>query len=272
MVPRRGRHPRARHHAPGAARRLRNDRAVDARAAGTGALRSLHLGLGDRPSRSTTSSSGGPCTPCPPASSVSASEVRADSRLVRIYHRGEVIKVHPPPAARGSRHRLRGLPEDRAPYAMRAPDTQAEQGGPAVGQFVRVLLSGVSSRGPGCARPRSCSAWRIASAPPSCCWCSATPAPTILDDFGLAQAHRESSDFFDVLVERDRRAATVITSNRAVDEWVALFDEPILANSALDRFAHRAHQVVMEGPSLRAARAPSPTRGSCRSAHDGAPG
>jgi hypothetical protein len=38
---------------------------------------------------------------------------------------------------------------------------------------------------------------------------------------------------------------------------VALFDEPILANSALDRFAHRAHQIVMEGPSLRAARAPS---------------
>ena len=42
--------------------------------------------------------------------------------------------------------------------------------------------------------------------------------------------------------------ATVITSNRAVDEWVALFDDPILANSALDRFAHRAHQIVMDGP------------------------
>jgi DNA replication protein DnaC len=45
-----------------------------------------------------------------------------------------------------------------------------------------------------------------------------------------------------------------ITSNRAVEEWVALFDDPILANSALDRFAHRAHQIVMEGPSLRAPR------------------
>jgi len=40
-----------------------------------------------------------------------------------------------------------------------------------------------------------------------------------------------------------------ITSNRAVDEWVALFDDPILANSALDRFAHRAHQIVMEAPA-----------------------
>jgi hypothetical protein len=72
------------------------------------------------------------------------------------------------------------------------------------------------------------------------------------------------SDIYDLLVERDRRAATIITSNRAVDEWVALFDDPILVNSALDRFAHRAHQIVMEGPSLRAARAPGPAKGGSR--------
>jgi DNA replication protein DnaC len=83
------------------------------------------------------------------------------------------------------------------------------------------------------------------------------PDVLIVDDFGLRKlAAQESSDLYDVLVERDGRAATIITSNRAVDEWVALFDDPILANSALDRFAHRAHQIVMEGPSLRAARAP----------------
>jgi DNA replication protein DnaC len=87
-----------------------------------------------------------------------------------------------------------------------------------------------------------------------------TPDLLVLDDFGLRKlSAQESSDFYDVLVERHRRAATVITSNRAVDEWVALFDDPILANSALDRFAHRAHQIVMEGPSLRAARAAART-------------
>ena len=52
----------------------------------------------------------------------------------------------------------------------------------------------------------------------------------------------------------------------------ALFDDPILANSALDRFAHRAHQIVMEGPSLRAARAPSTAKGSARSGKTAAPG
>ncbi len=88
------------------------------------------------------------------------------------------------------------------------------------------------------------------------------PDLIILDDFGLRKlTAQQSSDFYDVLVERDRREATIITSNRAVDEWVALFDDPILANSALDRFAHRAHQIVMEGPSLRAARAPSTSEG-----------
>jgi hypothetical protein len=72
-------------------------------------------------------------------------EVRGDSRLVRIYHRGEPIKVHPlqPPGGRSTDYT--DYPAERAAYAMRAPDAcvqQAEQVGPAVGQFVRVLLSG----------------------------------------------------------------------------------------------------------------------------------
>jgi DNA replication protein DnaC len=87
------------------------------------------------------------------------------------------------------------------------------------------------------------------------------PDVLIVDDFGLRKlTAQQSSDFYDVLVERDKRSATVITSNRAVDEWVALFDDPILANSALDRVAHRAHQIVMDGPSLRAAQAPNGPR------------
>jgi transposase len=72
-------------------------------------------------------------------------EVRGDSRLVRIYHHGELIKVHAPqpPGARSTDYT--DYPAERAPYAMRAPDAcirQAEQLGAAVGQFVSVLLSG----------------------------------------------------------------------------------------------------------------------------------
>jgi hypothetical protein len=72
-------------------------------------------------------------------------EVRGDSRLVRIYHHGELIKVHAPqrPGGRGTDYT--DYPAARAPYAMRAPDAcgrRADEVGPAVGQFVRVLLSG----------------------------------------------------------------------------------------------------------------------------------
>lgn len=73
-----------------------------------------------------------------------------------------------------------------------------------------------------------------------------------------------------MLLERHRQAAAIITSNRAVDEWVAPVDDPILANSALDRFAHRTHQIVMEGPSLRAASAPSSPKGKRRTSESAA--
>ena len=59
------------------------------------------------------------------------------------------------------------------------------------------------------------------------------PDLLLLDDFGLRKlTAQQSGDFYDVLVGRHRRAATIITINRAVDEWVALFDDPILANSS----------------------------------------
>ncbi|MCL6554090.1 MAG: IS21 family transposase [Firmicutes bacterium] len=73
-------------------------------------------------------------------------EVRGDSRLVRVYYGGEVIKVHTPQPPGGRATDYTDYPAERAPYAMRAPEAcirQGEQVGPAAGQFVRILLSGV---------------------------------------------------------------------------------------------------------------------------------
>jgi transposase len=73
-------------------------------------------------------------------------EVRADSRLVRLYHRGELIKVHPLQPIGGRATDYTDYPAALTPYALRDPDAcarQAAQVGPAVEQFVRVLLSGV---------------------------------------------------------------------------------------------------------------------------------
>ncbi len=87
-----------------------------------------------------------------------------------------------------------------------------------------------------------------------------TPALLVVDDFGLRRlSAQQSSDLYELIVERHRRASFVFTSNRSVDEWLGLFDDPILGNSALDRLANGAHQVVIEGSSYRAKLAPKVT-------------
>lgn len=42
-------------------------------------------------------------------------------------------------------------------------------------------------------------------------------------------------------VIKRRRASFAYTSNRSLDEWLGLFDDPILDNSAFDRLANSAH-------------------------------
>jgi len=92
-----------------------------------------------------------------------------------------------------------------------------------------------------------------------------TPDLLIIDDFGLRRLDaQQSSDFYEVIIERHRRASTIVTSNRDIDEWIPLFADPILAQSAIDRLAHNAYQVVMEGDSYRAQQRPGTPGASAR--------
>jgi DNA replication protein DnaC len=87
------------------------------------------------------------------------------------------------------------------------------------------------------------------------------PHLLIIDDFGLRKLDdRQSSDLYEIIIERHRRASTIITSNRSVEEWIPLFADPILAQSAVDRFAHNAHHVVIEGDSYRPRKGPQNRR------------
>lgn len=84
-----------------------------------------------------------------------------------------------------------------------------------------------------------------------------SPDLLIIDDFGLqGLTGDQSGDFYEVVVERYGKASTVITSNRDLQEWMALFDDQIMANSALDRLAHNAHQLIIEGESYRRKKTP----------------
>jgi DNA replication protein DnaC len=85
------------------------------------------------------------------------------------------------------------------------------------------------------------------------------PDLLILDDFGIHRlTQQQSEDLYALIIERHRRSSFIVTSNRDVGEWVGLFADPILANSALDRLANGAHQLVIEGESYRARLAPKP--------------
>jgi DNA replication protein DnaC len=83
------------------------------------------------------------------------------------------------------------------------------------------------------------------------------PDLLIVDDFALRKlSNQATSDFYDLLIERHTRSSTIVTSNRSVEEWMAIFDEPLLGQSAMDRFCHRAHQFVIDGESYRKRTAP----------------
>jgi DNA replication protein DnaC len=86
------------------------------------------------------------------------------------------------------------------------------------------------------------------------------PDLLIVDDFALRKLSTQAtSDVYELLIERHTRSSTIVTSNRSVEEWMAIFDEPMLGQSALDRFCHRAHQLVIDGESYRKRMAPRST-------------
>lgn len=61
----------------------------------------------------------------------------------------------------------------------------------------------------------------------------------------------ESRDLYQLFVERNARTSTVVTSNRDTAEWLNVFDDTLLAQSAVDRFKNTAHEIVVDGESYR---------------------
>ena len=74
----------------------------------------------------------------------------------------------------------------------------------------------------------------------------------ILDDFALqAFDALDTADIYELIVERHRAAATVITSNREPVEWLAQMADALLAQSAIDRLQSAAYELVLDGESYR---------------------
>ncbi|MDP2937440.1 MAG: IS21-like element helper ATPase IstB [Dehalococcoidia bacterium] len=78
------------------------------------------------------------------------------------------------------------------------------------------------------------------------------PDLLILDDFGLQRlSAQQSTDLYELIIARHRKSSFAMTSNRAIEEWLGLFEDAVLGNSALDRLANASYQIVIEGTSYR---------------------
>ena len=85
----------------------------------------------------------------------------------------------------------------------------------------------------------------------------------VLDDFALQPMDGlDTSDVYDLIVERHRVASTVITSNREPIEWLGQMADALLAQSAIDRLQSAAYELVLEGESYRKRQKPGLDVGS----------
>lgn len=78
----------------------------------------------------------------------------------------------------------------------------------------------------------------------------------IIDDFALRPLDStQTSDFYEIVVERHRRAPTIWVSNREPSEWLGMTTDALLAQSAVDRLTSGAHHPRRRGPLIPTARA-----------------
>lgn len=80
----------------------------------------------------------------------------------------------------------------------------------------------------------------------------------ILDDFALEpMSKEESKDVYQLFLERTGRGSMLISSNRDTSEWLAMFDDVLLAQSAVDRFKNAAYDFIIDGESYRPRQKPT---------------
>lgn len=74
----------------------------------------------------------------------------------------------------------------------------------------------------------------------------------ILDDFGLKSLDPDSRlTLLQIMEDRYRTGATIITSQLPVNKWHDYINEPTLADAILDRLTAHAHRIDLKGDSLR---------------------
>jgi DNA replication protein DnaC len=80
----------------------------------------------------------------------------------------------------------------------------------------------------------------------------AKPRLLIVDELGYLPFEPDAAHlFFQLVSRRYERGAMLVTSNRAVGEWGAVFGDPVVATAILDRLLHHSHVLTIRGDSYR---------------------
>ena len=78
------------------------------------------------------------------------------------------------------------------------------------------------------------------------------PKLLIVDELGYLPLETNAAHlFFQLVSRRYERGAMLVTSNRAVSEWGAVFGDNVVATAILDRLLHHSHVITIRGDSYR---------------------
>lgn len=78
------------------------------------------------------------------------------------------------------------------------------------------------------------------------------PDLLIIDDMGLKVLPKQAGEYlFEIIMRRYENRATVMTSNRPIEEWGKLIGDVPSATAILDRFLHHAEIITITGRSYR---------------------
>jgi DNA replication protein DnaC len=74
----------------------------------------------------------------------------------------------------------------------------------------------------------------------------------VVDEVGYTPIDREECNlFYQFVAMRYEKASTIISSNKAFDEWSELFHDPVIVTAILDRLLHHSVVVNIKGSSYR---------------------
>lgn len=74
----------------------------------------------------------------------------------------------------------------------------------------------------------------------------------IIDDFAFRKIDQQSSEYLYTIVDsRYGNQSMILTSNRAISDWLGVFPDAVIAGAILDRLTHQAHQIQLKGESVR---------------------